>query len=218
VIRVFRSRTGDSFRGARDRTPDLVAGNLGELFAAIERGAPGFSARELATLRLALDGVAEHPDADVVLAGDGVLYNVVPGDRPVEVVAQEPRKAEKIFSRTGGRILLIEARPELRAVMRDALEVLGYEALALAPTDREALALSLERQRPEVVLVSRNEAGPRPSPLAGAPAHLATVLVTPPPAPPATGWDAVTCHPLKVDGLAAVLDPLVERIRLLRRA
>src|SRR5579872_2883660 len=81
----------------------------------------------------------------------------------------QPPVREKIFSRTGGCVLLIEARAELRAVMRDVLEVLGYEALALAPTDREALALSLERQRPEVVLVSRSEAGPRPSALAGAP-------------------------------------------------
>jgi hypothetical protein len=219
VIRIFRSRTGDSFRGARDRTPDLVAADLGDLFAAIERGTPGFSARELATLRLALDGVSDYPDADVVLAGDGVLYNVVSSDRPVEVVPAEPRKAEDVFSKTGGRVLLLEPRPELRAVMRDALEVIGFETDAFAPLDGEAIALALRQRRPEIVLVSEGEHAPRPAALvAGAAAPLASVLVAPPPPPLAAGWDAVTCHPLKVEGLAAVLDPLVTRVRLLRGA
>jgi hypothetical protein len=221
VIRIYRSRPGETFRTARDRPPEISVQHAPELMGAAMRVSPAFSGREIATLRLALEGMTDHTDVDIVLAGDGVLYHVGPPDRPIErtPTPADPKPAPRaIFSKAGGDLLLLDPRPALRSVLRDALEVLGYEARAVDARDEAGLLDCIRTREPEVVLVSRESAWAPPAALAGLQGRVATVLVTQGSVVDAPGWDAVVRHPLRIHALSSLLDPLVERVRCQRRA
>ena len=216
MIRIYRSRPGETFRTARDRPPEVSVPHAAELIAAALRVSPAFSGREIATLRLALESLPDQSDLDIVLAGDGILYHVGSPDRPI---VRSPSPADPkpplraIFSRAGGDIILIEPRPALRSVLRDALEVLGYEARAVDARDEAGLQDCIRTREPEVVVVSRESASAPPAALAGLSGRAAMVLVTQSPVSEAPGWDVVARHPLKIHTLSSLIDPLVERVR-----
>jgi hypothetical protein len=217
MIRVFVSRAGEPLWTAPDRRPDLVI-ERGDDIAQVASSTRILSNRELATLRLATADLEQAPGGDIVLAAGGALFHVnLTAGAPAPERPPPEERPETSFARRGGKVFVVESqRTSLGSVLREVLELVGYDAIHRALSDPDPPSSDRRARDPEVLIVLGAAPSTPPPALPEAFAPRAAILVGNREEHIPAGWDSVVSPPLHARTLVSVIDPLVERVRLAR--
>lgn len=88
------------------------------------------------------------------LSPDEVEYVLAPLSRPVSSLLEEGRELVK-RSRSGSKAVIVEDEPLIAADLRDVLESMGVDVVAMARTAEQGAREAI-RQRPDIVLADFN--------------------------------------------------------------